>query len=108
MITEEKKIEPEQQLDVGDLQKNPEALEGVASSVVVLQFFRHAEKEEDKTKPDAKIELTKKGRGQATGSDISQTVGGDISQVVGFGSPRIRAQHTAGLVMAGQLEKRGG
>jgi len=70
------------------------------SSRIDLRFFRHDEKESDKTKHDNDIELTPKGRMHAK----EQAGVGDISHSVAFGSPRKRAQETAGFVMAGNVE----
>ena len=71
------------------------------TSTIDLQFFRHAEKESDKSKSDEEIELTETGRKQA----IEKSEGKDISQAVAFGSTRKRTQQTAGLVMGGQLDE---
>ncbi|MFA7662662.1 MAG: histidine phosphatase family protein [Patescibacteria group bacterium] len=67
------------------------------SSKIELSFFRHAEKENDKSKDDIEIRLTEAGKKQA--SEKSDTE--NIEQSVAFGSPRKRTQETAGLVMAG-------
>ncbi len=71
----------------------------VITSTINLRFFRHAEKESDKNKTDEEIELTETGRNQA----IEKSEDDDLSQSVSFGSPRKRAQQTAGFVMGGQL-----
>ena len=71
----------------------------VITSTIDLRFFRHAEKESDKNKGDEEIELTETGRMQA----IEKSEDDDLSQSVAFGSPRKRAQQTAGFVMGGQL-----
>jgi hypothetical protein len=72
------------------------------SSQVLLHFFRHAEPERDPSKPNAAFELTKEGQRQAV--EKGKAVGPkNIKQSVAFGSPRKRAQHTSGLVMASEL-----
>ncbi len=70
------------------------------TSRIELRFFRHAEKENDQSKPDEMIELTEKGRGQAKAKSKDD----DIAQSVAFGSPRMRTQQTAGLIMGGGLD----
>ena len=70
------------------------------TSRIELHFVRHGEKENDKTKPDEMIELTETGRGQAR----SKAHDDDITQSVSFGSPRVRTQQTAGLMMSGGLD----
>lgn len=70
------------------------------TSVIDLRFFRHAEKELDKSKSDEEIGLTETGRKQA----VEKSEDKDISQSVAFGSPRKRTQQTAGLIMGGQLD----
>ena len=70
------------------------------SSKIELKFFRHDEKESDKTKTDEKIRLTPAGREHA----MEQADLGDISQAVAFASPRERTQETAGFQMAGALD----
>jgi hypothetical protein len=72
-----------------------------ATSTIDLRFFRHAEKESDKSKSDEEIELTETGRKQA----VEKSEDKDISQAVAFGSTRKRTQQTAGLVMGGQLDE---
>jgi|AntRauTorckE6833_2_1112554.scaffolds.fasta_scaffold03066_3 broad specificity phosphatase PhoE len=69
---------------------------------IELHFFRHDEKESDKTKSDFEIRLTESGRKHAKSLSDSET---NISQSVAFGSPRKRTQETAGLQMAGFQEE---
>ena len=69
------------------------------TSKINLRFFRHADKESSKEKPDEAIELNETGKRQAVGTSRDS----DISQSVAFGSPRKRTQQTAGLVMSGLL-----
>lgn len=71
------------------------------TSKIRLNFLRHGEKEINEEKTDQEIELTLKGRKQALG----KSEGADISQSIAFGSPRNRAQQTAGFVMGGGLEE---
>lgn len=73
----------------------------VVTSKIDLRFFRHGEKESDKTKPDEEMRLTETGKRQA----VEKSVDKDITQAVAFGSPRKRTQETAGLVMTGQLDE---
>lgn len=80
--------------------ENKERKEQITSTID-LRFFRHAEKESDKSKSDEEIELTETGRKQA----VEKSEDKDISQSVAFGSPRKRTQQTAGLVMSGQLDE---
>ncbi|MBI3685434.1 histidine phosphatase family protein [Candidatus Azambacteria bacterium] len=82
---------------------NPETKEKreQITSAIDLRFFRHAEKESDKSKSDEEIELTETGRKQT----VEKSEDRDISQSVAFGSPRKRTQQTAGLVMGGQLDE---
>ncbi|KKQ55628.1 MAG: hypothetical protein US74_C0026G0003 [Parcubacteria group bacterium GW2011_GWA2_38_13] len=82
---------------------NPENREDkeVITSKIDLRFFRHAEKESVKGKPDEEIELTDIGGKQA----MKKSKDRDISQSVVFGSPNKRTQETAGFVMAGQLDE---
>lgn len=70
------------------------------TSQIELHFVRHGEKENDKTKPDEMIELTETGRSQA----VAKSKDDDITQSVSFGSPRVRTQQTAGLMMSGGLD----
>ena len=79
---------------------NLETAERITSKID-LRFFRHAEKESDKSKSDEEIELTETGRNQA----IEKSEDTDMYQSVAFGSPRKRTQQTAGFVMGGQLEE---
>lgn len=73
------------------------------TSKIELSFFRHGEKEKDDTKPDHEIPLTEIGRKQAI--EKSKASGArKIGQAVAYGSPRIRTQETATLVMAGREE----
>jgi broad specificity phosphatase PhoE len=71
------------------------------TSKIVLSFFRHGEAEEAKEKRDVDIRLTQRGREQAIEKSEEGT---DISKSVAIGSPRERAQETAGFVMAGRKE----
>ncbi len=80
-------------------QGNKENKERVTSKIE-LRFFRHAEKENDKSKSDQEIELTETGRKQAV--EKSRDV--YISQAVAFGSSRKRTQQTAGFVMGGKMD----
>ena len=68
------------------------------TSKIELHFFRHGEREPIKEKPNIEIALSQKGREQA----IAKSKKTELSQVVAFGTPRIRAQETAGFVMAGK------
>lgn len=77
-------------------EENKESKETITSKIV-LQFFRHAEKELVEGKTDEEIELTDTGRKQA----IEKSEDNNISQSVAFGSPRKRTQQTAGFVMGG-------
>ncbi len=69
----------------------------IVTSIVDLDFSRHAHKEAVKGKPDEKVRLTEEGRlySKAKATD------GDISQSMAFGGPKERSQETAGLMMAG-------
>ncbi len=80
--------------------ENKEGKEEITSRII-LHFFRHAEKETAKGKPDEEIELTEQGRVQS----IEKSEDEDISQSLAFGSPRKRTQQTAGFVMAGKLDE---
>ncbi len=64
----------------------------------VLHMMRHDAKEKDPTKTDTTIRLTPEGRMHAHDLASSDT---DMDQSVAFGSPRDRAQETAGHIMAG-------
>lgn len=70
-------------------------------SEVMLHFFRHAEQLKDPNKTNQAFELSEAGRKQAM--DKSGAIGGErnLKQTMAFGSPRKRAQQTAGLAMAG-------
>lgn len=65
---------------------------------IELHFFRHGEKENDKTKDDTEIRLTESGREYVASLSDENT---NIKQSVAFGSPRKRTQETAGLMMSG-------
>lgn len=87
--------------------RSPERTPGFSESVesldklkakIVLDFFRHDEKESDKTKSDEEIRLTPKGKEHVVSLSDENT---DVSQAMAFGSPRKRTQETAGLMMAG-------
>lgn len=67
------------------------------TSKIELSFFRHGEKEDNKSKSDLDIELTEAGKKQAVEKSDTK----DIDQSLAFGSPRIRAQETAAFVMSG-------
>jgi len=71
------------------------------TSKIELSFFRHGEKEDDDSKSDFDIELTKTGKEQAV--EKSETK--DIKQSLAFGSPSTRAQETAAFVMSGNQEE---
>jgi hypothetical protein len=68
---------------------------------IVLHFFRHDEKESDKSKTDEEIRLTSAGREHAISLSNPET---NLEQSLAFGSPRKRTQETAGLVMAGHQD----
>lgn len=70
------------------------------SSKIDLKFFRHDRKESDKSKTDEEIQLTPAGRENAK----AQAKETNLAQAVAFGSPRQRAQQTAGFIMAGANE----
>ncbi len=70
------------------------------SSKIDIRFFRHDQKETDKTKSDLEIELTPDGRKHA--KSLAEDT--NLAQSVAFGSPRKRTQETAGFVMAGSQE----
>jgi broad specificity phosphatase PhoE len=65
---------------------------------IELHFFRHGEKESDKTKSDQEVRLTEDGRKYAASLSDTDT---NLAQSVAFGSSRKRTQETAGLVMSG-------
>lgn len=71
-----------------------------ANSVIEISLFRHGEKEKDDTKSDLDIELTSTGGKKATEKSKTKK----MKQAVAYGSPRKRAQQTAGFVMAGALD----
>jgi len=71
------------------------------TSRIKLSFFRHGEKENDKSKPDYQIRLTESGRKDSV--EKSDTL--NIKQSVAFGSQRKRTQETAALRMAGNQEE---
>ncbi len=85
---------------VNKLTKKKERYEN-ASSVIELNFFRHGDKESDKSKSDLEIELTKAGGKEAAAKSKTKS----IEQSLALGSARNRAQQTAGLVMAGRSER---
>ena len=62
-----------------------------------LSIARHDKQVKTEGVPDEELELTSEGRAHA----VAQAELEDISQAVAFGSPRARAQQTAGLAMAG-------
>lgn len=66
------------------------------SSKIKLHFCRHADKENDKTKSDNEIRLTKTGRGQSI-KESSELKSPTLARAIG--SSKIRAQETAALVM---------
>lgn len=78
-----------------------ESQEQEATSKVVLHFFRHSEKKSDPSAQDKDIELTASGKKLAKEKSPSK----NIRQSVAYGSPRKRAQETAGFVMAGQEDE---
>lgn len=78
--------------------KNPE--EGYSSKIEV-HFFRHGESEPAIGGKDTERELTQKGREQAIKNAHEDT---KLEQALSFGSPRRRAQQTAGFVMGGENE----
>lgn len=80
--------------------EKPPAVENFEKSKakIELHFFRHDEKESDKSKSDTEIRLTEGGKNHATSLSDGET---NLSQSVAFGSPRKRTQETAGFRMAG-------
>ncbi len=68
----------------------------------LLHFFRHDDKEKDPEKSDEHMRLTPSGRIHAHEQASIDT---NINQSVAFGSPRERAQETAGHIMAGGDEQ---
>ena len=86
--------------------KNFESIQAAESSEkytskIELSFFRHGEKENNKSKSDFDIELTPTGKKQAVDKSATK----NIEQSVAFGSPRARAQETAAFVMSGKREE---
>ena len=78
-------------------------LEGIPETFrtrVVLDFFRHNDKENDKAKPDTAIELTPKGKLNA--QDHSELE--DFTFAIAEGTDRVRARQTAMYHMAGKNE----
>lgn len=82
-----------------EINASPEQLE--KESKVTLHLFRHAEQLKDPNKTNQAFELTEAGRKQAM--EKSEVTGGErnLKQTMAFGSPRKRAQQTAGFAMAG-------
>lgn len=78
---------------------SPEQLE--TESEVMLHFFRHAEQLKDPNKTNQAFELTEAGRKQAMDKSEAIGVERNLKQTMAFGSPRKRAQQTAGFAMAG-------
>ena len=76
---------------------NPEQQEKV--SKIILSFFRHDDKETDKTKSDEKINLT--GRGKKHAASLAEDLKNPTLAKAG-GSSRIRTQQTAFLKMEGK------
>ncbi|MBI5530292.1 MAG: histidine phosphatase family protein [Candidatus Doudnabacteria bacterium] len=74
----------------------------VAKTKVILEFFRHGEKEKV-DKPENEIRLTEKGRDMATNRSNEINPQPEVS--IAFGSPRQRAQETAGRVLLASSEK---
>ena len=68
---------------------------------VILHFFRHGEQVKDLAKTNQEYELSPAGRLQAMKK--SEAVGSErnMKQTLAYGSPRRRAQQTAGFAMAG-------
>jgi broad specificity phosphatase PhoE len=68
---------------------------------IILHFFRHSIKESDNpyAENDASVRLSKEGQDLAI---TKSSKGTDLSQSLAFGSPRVRTQETAALVMAGE------
>ena len=87
---------------MNEIIKVVESKEQQEKAKIILHFFRHDEKESDKTKSDTEIRLTEKGRLHSKGLSRKET---DMSQAMAFGSPRKRAQETAGLIMAGAQDE---
>ena|SRR3989344_4532597 len=87
------------------MEKNREQIKNLEekeySSKIEVHFFRHGESEPAVEGKDTERELTQKGKEQ--GVERSQE-GTELKQALAFGSPRRRAQQTAGFVMAGKSE----
>lgn len=81
---------------------NPENQEKKYTSKIDLHFFRHSIKESDPKKTNREQLLTEEGRKLAKEKSSSET---NLGQSVAFGSPRPRAQETAGFVMAGSRDE---
>lgn len=78
--------------------KSIESRDCEETSRIALKFFRHSIKENDPGKTDQEISLTPAGKMLAKARSSAET---NVAQSVAFGSPRVRTQETAGLVMAG-------
>lgn len=72
------------------------------TSKIELNFFRHGDKENDKTKGDDEIRLNESGREQAVDRSVELK---NPRLAKAMGSPRIRTQETAALVMLGKEEE---
>jgi hypothetical protein len=70
------------------------------SSEIVLHFFRHSIKEKTNN-PDDLIPISQEGRKLAKEKSFKNV---NLDQSVAFGSPKIRTQETAMLMMAGELD----
>jgi len=69
------------------------------TSKIDLHFFRHSIKESDEIGANTQaIRLSSEGRKLAVEKSPKDV---NLSQAIAFGSPRVRAQETAGFVMAG-------
>jgi len=79
--------------------QNPE--ERKYNSKIELHFFRHGESEPAVEENDVERELTQEGKEQAIAKSKKDT---KLGQALAFGSPRERAQQTAGFIMAGGNE----
>lgn len=79
--------------------QNPE--ERKYNSKIELHFFRHGESEPAVRGNDVERELTQEGKEQAIAKSKKDT---KLEQALAFGSPRERAQQTAGFIMAGGNE----
>ncbi len=71
------------------------------SSKIELSFFRHGDKENDKLKDDNEIRLNESGREQSLKKAIELK---NPKLAKAYGSPRIRTQETAVLVMDGKTK----